>query len=338
MTMKWKKYALRITALALVVVVALTAAGCGKGQSTQSESGSDQAVETTYVTIGGGSTGGAMFIIAAGMANLAEKYIPGLKATSEMTTASVENARRVGRNELTFGLCTIDVALSALNGNREFASEGKYTDLRFVMRGYTTLFEAVVNENSSIKSIADLKGKKVAVLAGVTAESWWPSIAEAYGLTPGSYSSTILSNAECMDALRDGVVDAAITWSGLPTTAITDLATTKNIRFLPVEPDKAEVIIKDHPYFAQAVIPANTYKNQTEDVPSLSVAIILVTNNNVKEDVVYNFTKTLLEHQEELAAVHPMAGEFNKENAVKDCLIPMHPGAEKYYRKIGLVK
>lgn len=301
--------------------------------------GSKSFAATEHLVFGGGATGGVFYIVASGMATLAQKYIPGVKASAEISAGSQENARRLAKGEQHFAMLSAEIGYQAYRKLREFKdSKDPLEDLRLVIYGYSSVTQIMVHEDSPIRSIADFKGKKIGVLIGPVAKSWVPIILDVYGLTVNDINAQNLGPAELMNALRDRQVEGVIYWGAAPTVAITDLCTTKNIRFLEFPDDKANIIAKDHPYFHKGVLPANTYRGQSADVKGLLTAITLSTTRHVKDDIVYNLTRAILTHNEELKHVHPNAALFNEKNAVGPAVIPYHPGAVKYYKEKGMMK
>lgn len=294
---------------------------------------------TRHLVFGGGATGGVFQIVASGMANLAQKHIPDVRAIAEISAGSQENARRLARGEQHFAMLSAEIGYQAYRKLREFKdAKDPMETLRIVMYGYSSVTQIIVHDDSPIRSVADLKGKKVGVLIGPVARSWVPIILEAYGLKASDITAQNLGPVELMNALRDRQVEAVIYWGAAPTVAITDLTTTKAIRFLDISQDKAVLITKDHPYFYKGVLPANTYRGQTKPVQALLTAITLGTNSRVEEDLVYPLLKVILEHNEDLKHVHPEAALFNARNAFGPEVIPYHPGALKYYKEKGMMR
>jgi TRAP transporter TAXI family solute receptor len=294
---------------------------------------------TKYIVFGGGGTGGTFFLVASGMANLAQKYIPDVNATSEITAGSVENCKRLARGQETFALVSDETGYHAYRKTREFVgSTDKLEDLRLVIYGYLSTLHIFVNADSPIHSVADFKGKKIAVAIGPVAQVRWPAIARAYNLKETDYSQVVLRPAEQMNSLRDGNTDAVVFWGGEPTVAVTDLATTKKIRFIDLGDRESQLITKEYPYFRPSELDANMYPGQTAPVKTLKHSITVATNASVDPDLVYQFIDAILTHNDELKQVHPAAADFNKKNAVGKELFPYHPGAIKYYKEHGMMK
>ncbi|WP_366658226.1 TAXI family TRAP transporter solute-binding subunit [Fodinicurvata sp. EGI_FJ10296] len=288
----------------------------------------------TFLTIGGGSSGGAFFIISAGMARLIEQHNPELSVTSRATSATIENTRLLGNEQVEFALAADNGPWAAANSAEPFADE-HYDNIRYIGAGYTSPFHLVVLDESEIETIDDFAGHRVGILAGMTAQDWFPRIAEVYGVD-GEYETFTLRAAELFDSLRDGNIDVAIYSGSAPTASITDLATTHSVRFIPIAPEKAQEVAETHPFFFEYPIEGGIYPGTDEDVPSIGNAILFVTHTGVEDDVVYAVTRTLMENTEELRAIHPNAAAFNLDNVGRAMVVPVHPGAQRYYDEIGL--
>lgn len=289
-----------------------------------------------FITFGGGSTGGAFYIVAAGMARVVERHVDGVQATARVTAATTENTRLLGRERIEFALAAASGPYGAANGLPPFEGE-LYDNIRYVATGYSSPFQIVVDASSDVQSIADFPGKRVGILLGITAQDWFPRLAEIYGVD-GQFETFELGAGELMTALRDGNVDVAVISAAAPTPAVSDLATSRQVRFIPVSREKAqEMIDTTHPFFYIDTITAGTYPGQDEEIESLFNPILLVTHAGVSEDLVYRVTQVLLdEHHDELSAVHADAGKFTLQNGGISMVVPPHPGAVKFYKENGI--
>ncbi|HPX96544.1 MAG TPA: TAXI family TRAP transporter solute-binding subunit, partial [Thermotogota bacterium] len=190
-----------------------------------------------------------------------------------------------------------------------------------------------------INTIADLKGKRVSVGdAGSGVEANTIQILEAYGMTFKDINVQNLSFAESASALKDRKIDAFFVTAGIPTTAIVELASTNAVKVLPVDVEKASTLINNFPFYVNYIIPANTYKNQTEPVNTVAVKATFIVRADLPLDTVYNITKAIFEGQAEIAEAHAKGKEFNLQEAVKGVSVPFHPGAEKYFREVGAIQ
>ncbi|WP_439577064.1 TAXI family TRAP transporter solute-binding subunit [Elioraea sp.] len=290
---------------------------------------------TEFITFGGGSTGGSFHIVSAGMARVVEQHVPNVRATARVTAATIENTRLLGQKRIEFALAASSGPYAAVKGKAPFANE-RYDNIRYVATGYSSPFQIIVPANSPVRTVADLANRRVGVLVGITAQDWFPRIAEVYGIA-GRFQQFQLRAAELMTSLRDGNIEVAVFSGAAPTPAITDLATSRSVRFIPIGEERAKQVLETHPFFFVADIPANIYPGQTQPVTSLFNPILLVTRAELPEELVYAVTKVLLDtHHADLKAIHPDAGLFNVENAGKSMVVPIHPGAARFYAEKGI--
>jgi TRAP transporter TAXI family solute receptor len=296
------------------------------------------AAPVQFVSIATGGTGGTYFIIGSGMAKVIEKYVPNVKASVESTAATIENIRLLAGKKVQFAIVMPDGAYFGYYGGREF-KDTKYPNLRSVMAGHSSPMHFMVKSNSGIKSFADLKGKRIALSApGSTAVFIAESTLEAYGLTKQDYKPLLLSYAEQANALRDGAIDMACVFAGVPASAALELCTTQDITFLSVGPEEMKKVLKVHPYCKEFVIKAGSYRGLNADVKSPATSSILATHADVEPELVYAVSKAILEHTPELREVHPQAAEYDLPDAPEGVAIPLHPGAIKYLTERGVLK
>jgi TRAP transporter TAXI family solute receptor len=296
------------------------------------------AAPVQFISIATGGTGGTYFILGSGMAKIIEKYVPNVKVSVESTAASTENIRLIAAKKVQFAIVMPDGAYFGYYGGREF-KDTKYPNLRSVMAGHTSPMHFMVRANSGIKSLADLRGKRVALSApGSTAVFMAESALEAYGLPKKDYKPMLLSYTEQADALRDGTIDMACIFAGAPASAALDLCTTHDITFLSVGPEEMKKVLKVHPYCKPIVIKAGTYRGQNADVQTFATSSILITYAELEPELVYTVAKAILEHTPELKEVHPQGAEYDLADAAEGVAIPLHPGAAKYLMEKGVLK
>jgi uncharacterized protein len=272
------------------------------------------------------------------MGKIIEKYVTGTKASVESTAASTENCRLVASKQVKFAIVMPDSAYFAYNGGREFGDK-KYPNIRGVMAGHTSTMHFIVRSKSGIKSLADLRGKKVALAAPGSPSSYIAEAAlEAYGLTKKDYKPTLLTYSEQADALRDDTIDMACVFAGVPASAAMDISSTHGVTFLGVGKEELKKVIQKHPYWTAGVIKAGSYKGQSADVPTFDSPAMLITSDDLDSDLVYAVTKAILEHTPELKAVHPQGAEWDLADAIEGVAIPFHPGAAKFLTEKGVLK
>lgn len=314
--------------IAVIISISLVSLGIGAAI----------AAPVQFISIATGGTGGTYFIIGSGMSKIIEKYVPNVKVSVESTAASTENIRLIAGKKVQFAIVMPDGAYFGYYGGREF-KDAKYPNLRSVMAGHTSPMHFMVRSNSGIKSLADLKGKRVALSApGSTAVFMAESTLEAYGLPKKDYKPMLLSYSEQANALRDGAIDMACVFAGAPASAALDLCTTQDITFLSVGLEELKKVLKIHPYCKEFVIKAGTYKGQNANVKTFATSSILITYAELEPELVYAVARAIMEHTPELKEVHPQGAEYDLADAAEGVAIPLHPGAAKYLTERGVLK
>lgn len=335
-----KSYKKRILSIVLVLIMVLgLATACGEKQTETGEAGdggTQAASKPMTVRISAGPSGANNFMICAALGDKVSSVFPNYTISAEISTGSAQNIRAMSQNEAQMGIAMSDSALYAYNAEREF-TDLEPKQFNYVIGGYQTIIHLMVPADSSIQSVADLKGKKIAASQGITAQYYLPIILEAYGMTTADVSVSELQLADVVNALNDGTVDAGVHITSYPLAAISDLAATKGLRLLSLPDDKIADIAEKYPYFSKMIISGGAYQGIDEDVVTIGTLNTLICRADLDEEFVYNFVKTVCESTDDLGAIHPKAAEFNKDNTLVGAVIPIHPGAEKYYKEIGIM-
>ena len=287
------------------------------------------------LSIATGGTGGVYYPYGGGLAELINKYIDGYDAVAEVTGASVENAGLVFRGDSDMALALADTVAAAYNGTGDF--EGRQVDnLRALASIYPNAVQIVTLADSGITSLADLAGKRVSVGApGSGTELSANTILSANGITYDDIYARRLNFNETAGALRDGQIDAGFWSVGPPTSSILDLATTRNVRILPLSEAEISAAQEAEPVFAAYTLPAGTYQGQDEDVTTISTPNVLIVNSDMDEELAYTIAKTMYDHVDELIAIHPAANNTTVAFSLEATPIPFHPGAARYYQESG---
>ncbi len=321
MKFSWKKAL--TTGLALVMSTALLV-GCGGGQQT---------VEKKFINIATGGTAGTYYPIGGAMAEILNKEIPGMNASAQSTGASVSNVNMLKDEQVDMAILQNDIAYYAVNGTEMFKDK-QVKNLRGIAVLYPETCQFVTLESSGIKSIADLKGKRVAVgAAGSGVEANVRQILALYGITYDDITVQYLSFAEGASALKDGNVDVACLTAGYPTAAVQDVSSQNKVRLLPVDAAKADELIAKYPFYTKTVIPAGTYQGFDEDVPAVSVMAMLVSTDKVDEKLGYDITKALFTHLDRIQSAHSVGKLITREGALNGMPLQMNAGAEKFFKE-----
>ena len=284
-----------------------------------------------------GGTAGTYYPFGGAMAKIWNSKVKDMNVTAQTTGASAENVRLINKKEVELALVQSDTLDFAFNAKEAFKEPLKGMSTIAVL--YPEIIQVVVGAASPIKSIADLKGKKVGVGApGSGTEANFRQLLDAYGMKKEDVNAQFLSFSESAEAYKDKHIDAFIVTAGIPNAGIMDVATQNEIRILDVPADIIAKLTQKYPFLAGAKVPANTYKGQTAEVSTVAVTAVLIAGSQLKEDMVYNLTKALFENQADLAAAHAKGKELNIQTAAKGVSIPFHPGAVKYYKEKGVMK
>ena len=224
-----------------------------------------------------------------------------------------------------------DIAYYAANGTEMFKGK-QVANLQGLATLYPETVQIVTLKKTGIKSVADFKGKRIAVgAAGSGTEANARQIMEAYGIKYEDVKVQYLSFAEAASALKDGNVDAAFVTAGHPTAAIQDIATQHDVVMVPVEADKAEALIKKYPFYTKLVIKSGTYAKQEADVPAVAVKCMLAVTDKMDADTAYAVAKALYGNLDRMKAAHSAAAAITKETGKDGMSIKLNPGAEKFF-------
>ena len=296
------------------------------------------AQQPQFVNILTGGQSGVYYPLGVALSQIYAKAIPNAKATAQVTKASAENLNllQAGRGELALALG--DAVSSAWRGEAEAGFATKLDKLRGLSATYNNYIQIVANADSGIKTLADLKGKRVSVGAAKSGtELNARAIFKAAGITYTDLAKVeYLPFGESVELMKNRQLDATLQSAGLGVSSIRDLATSVKIIVIPVP---ADVITKvGDAAYQPAIIPANTYAGQTADVATAAIPNFLVTHSGVSNELAYQMAKTMYEGIDTLYAAHNAAKVIKRENAIKGMPVPVHPGAEKYYREVGLIK
>lgn len=311
------------------------------------------AQEVTFFRIGTGSTGGTYFPIGGLIANAISNPPgsrpcdrggscgpPGLIAVAQSTQGSVANVVAILGGQLESGLVQADIAFWAYRGEQVFRRNGRKVEtLRAIANLYPEAIHLVVRANTGIKSVADLRGKRVSLgekESGTRVDA--EIILRAYGLNTKRIKARYLNPGPAADALRLGQLDAFFLVAGAPAAAIAELASTIEIALVPIAGKRIEKLIKRYPFFSQGRIAGGAYRGIGE-TRTLSVGAQWVVSSKVSADIVYGITKALWHANTRrlLDRGHPKGKAIRIENALRGIGIPLHPGAERFYRESGRI-
>jgi len=282
-----------------------------------------------------GSPTGTYYIALTSMASVVSKYNPDIYATAIPGGGSAANARGVGSGKVPISLSTSMVAYFAYTGTGTFEGE-KYPKLRSMALAHPLIVSFIVKSDSDINTIYDLKGKRVAIGEAGSGDA---VAAEVVLKEAGIWDDVIKVNVgdpESWNMVKLGTVDAAIHHTSLPNPNLYELSMSTPIKLIEIPDELAEKITGKYPYFAKYLGKKDSYNGMGSDVKVLAAPVILITNVDVPEDLVYKFTKTYWEHFDEVKKSAPFLETVNRENPMAGISIPLHPGAYKYWVEKGV--
>jgi uncharacterized protein len=309
-----------------VAFVALVLAAAGPARAQQ------------RLSIATGGTGGVYYPLGGGLANLLPKAIPGVEATAEVTSASVDNVKLIGAGRADVAFVLADTAAEGYSGTGKFKEK---VPIRAIAVIYANKSQWVTVEGTGVNRMQDLKGKRIATGApGSGTEIIALRILEAYGIDPEKdVKREKLSVAESVNALKDRKIEAFFWSGGVPTAAVTDLAATPGVKIKLLDhADALPALTKKYgSLYVKGNIPAKSYPGQEKEVQGTDVWNLLIVNEKMDEKLAYNLTKAVFENKAELASVHSEANNIDLKNQYEvGSPVPFHPGAERYFSEKGL--
>ncbi len=308
-----------VIGLAMLLVCSLILSGCSG--------------KTTLKMATGGTTG-TYYAFSGTVSQVLSSKINNLSFDVQSTGASKANIYLVADKEADIAIVQNDVMYYAHKGTDLFAGEA-VTGFSAMAGCYSEVVQIV--SKSDISDISQLKGKRVSVGdVGSGCEFNAHQIFEAYGMTIDDIEVHNLSFADSATALKDDKIDAFFCVAGAPTTAIVELATSNDINILEVDDEHVDVLVQKYPFYTKYAVPGNSYKGVSEDKQTVAVVATYIVSDDLKEDLVYDMTKALFENADEIAKAHPKGAELDAEYSVSGISIPIHPGALKYYKEIGV--
>jgi TRAP transporter TAXI family solute receptor len=327
-------------ASALLIATACTAPRAAAPTASPAPSGTTAASATPNfegrtLNIVTGSTGGVYIVLGAGLADVLSKKMK-VAASSQQTTASVDNMKFIGQGKADIAFTLADTAFDAMKGNPPFTEKVDAQALAVIYGNYTHI---VVKDGAGINSVSDLKGKRVSVgAAGSGTEIIANRIFEAFGMDPSKdIERQRLAAADSANGVRDGKLDAFFFSGGLPTAAIVDLANSVKIKLLSDNDGIKKMSDKYGPFYVPVKIPAGTYKDVPETIVS-GVQNLLVVNAKFDPAFAKAILQTIFDNKSDLELIHPAAKELTLASATNGSPLPFHPGAIDFYKAKGVWK
>jgi TRAP transporter TAXI family solute receptor len=327
--------------LTLTTGIVATLIGCGGGGTPTSE-GSDggssaPSGKRQFINIGTAPTGGAFFMVGNAVADVvgASKGENNWVVSPEATKGTQENIRRLETGDIQFGMANAAISYFAVRG--EGAWE-KPHEVRAVATLAPNIGLFITTKSSGIKSMADLKGKRVVLgPAGAGFDYFLRPLLEAHGIKYEDLTELNNTYTGTVDLLADGNADAAFMGGAIPIPAVTQACASQDIVFIPFDAAALESLPATYPFYFTKNLPAGTYSDLEADLMGINVGSMqLLTHEKIDEETVYQFTKIMYENREAIAKQHPAAKALNPQIAIKNTGTPFHPGAIRAYKELGI--
>ncbi|MGY3572155.1 TAXI family TRAP transporter solute-binding subunit [Vibrio paucivorans] len=299
--------------------------------------------QDTFVTIGTGGVTGVYYPTGGAICRLVNKSRKEhrIRCSVESTGGSIYNINTIRAGELDLGIAQSDWQYHAYNGTSKFADNGAFKDLRAVFSVHPEPFTVVARADAGISTFEDLKGKRVNIgNPGSGQRGTMEVLMKQYGWTEKDFKLVSeLKASEQSKALCDNKIDAMVYTVGHPSGAIKEATTSCESKVVTVAGPKVDSLVADNSFYRIATVPGGMYKGNDMDTMTFGVGATFVSSTAVPEKVVYEIVKAVFENFDDFKKLHPAFAVLKKEQMVKDGLsAPLHPGAEKYYREVGLIK
>jgi len=296
------------------------------------------AAEKTRISIVTAGTGGVFYVYGGALANVVSKYVPSLDITAESTGGSVENMKILAKKQAELATTSADVLYQAFHDFKNSKHFKEKVDVRALFNMYSQPHHLITGAKSAVKSVQDLKGKRVVVGSpGSGTEVKTKMLLQALGITYKDFTPEYLSFTEGAEALQDGTVAAAFLGVSYPAPAVVSLALTNPIRLVAFSDSEIGTISKAYPFLTKAIIPGKIYKGVDQDTQTIAVQTLVVCRADLSDDIAYNIVKTVFEHKKELDLIHSSFRETTLDSATST-IVPLHPGAVKYYKEKKVLK
>ncbi len=300
------------------------------------------AMAQEFITIGTGGVTGVYYPTGGAICRLVNKGRKehGIRCSVESTGGSVYNINTIREGELEFGVVQSDWQYHAYNGTSQFEGQ-QFEGLRAVFSLHPEPFTVVARADAGVETFEDTKGKRVNVgNPGSGSRGTMEVLLEAMGWTMDDFSiATELKPAEQAAALCDNQIDVMTYTVGHPSGAIQEATTSCDAVLVDVEGEAVDKLIEENPFYRKAVIPGGMYRGNDEDTNTFGVGATLVTSADVSEDAVYTLVKAVFDDFEDFKQLHPAFANLTPEEMVSESIsVPLHPGAEKYYKEQGWIE
>jgi uncharacterized protein len=298
-----------------------------------------QAAERRFLSIASGWVTGAYYPFAGAVSRVAWKHLKAqnIKVTAESSGASVANAKLISKDDTDFALLQNDIAYYAYYGKMMFKKP--IDNMLGCMTLYPETIQIVARKDANINSVADLKGKRVSIgpLGSGTAENA-KQILGAWGMSVDDIKSQQLKASQAADYMKDGRVDAYFNTTAVGAAHIIDTCVLVPSVIVPISGPKADALMKEYTFYAKDTVPTGAYKGVDKPVETIAVMAMMVARASLEKEVVYSVLKAIYSDLDQVKKAHAKFKVIEVKKAMMGMSIPLHPGAEKYFKEIGVVK
>ena len=338
----------KLFALLLAFCMLLTLAACGAGDTAPESAGGQEGGTSSgevslltaeerakeFITVATGPTSGVYYPIGGAFATALGAW--GYKTSAEATNATGANIQLILDCDAEIAIAMQDAVMQAYTATGAYEGSAAADSLRALMRLWPNYVQLVTTSNTGIHSVEDLRGKRVGVgAANSGVEINARMILAAYGMSYDDIQPDYLAYGEAIDNMKNGQCDAVFVTSGLPNSSVMELSVSYDMVVVPIDGEGRDKLVEEYPYYVKATIPANTYNNK-EDVESVFVYNIMLVRKELSDDMVYDMLTGIFENIETIQASHNAANKnIYLEVGVGDLQLPLHPGAEAFWREQG---
>ena len=338
----------KLFALLLAFCMLLTLAACGAGDTAPDSAGGQEGGTSSgevslltaeerakeFITVATGPTSGVYYPIGGAFATALGAW--GYKTSAEATNATGANIQLILDGDAEIAIAMQDAVMQAYTATGAYEGSAAADSLRALMRLWPNYVQLVTTSNTGIHSVEDLRGKRVGVgAANSGVEINARMILAAYGMSYDDITPDYLAYGEAIDNMKNGQCDAVFVTSGLPNSSVMELSVSYDMVVVPIDGEGRDKLVEEYPYYAKATIPANTYNNK-EDVESVFVYNIMLVRKELSDDMVYDMLTGIFENIETIQASHNAANKnIYLDVGVGDLQLPLHPGAEAFWREQG---
>ena len=340
----------KVLAILLVLVMVLAVAACGSKEAateTKTDSGSGATLKekaanfdrkNQFLTVGTGPTSGIYFPIGGAFATALKDY--GYQTSAESTNATGQNIQNILKGDCEIAIAMQDAVMQAYTATGAYEGKEAASDLRALMRLWPNYVQLVTTASTGIKSVDDLRGKRVGVgAANSGVEINARMILAAYGITYDDITPDYLAYGEAIDNMKNGQCDAVFVTSGIPNSTVSELSSVGNYNMVvvPIDGEGREKLVSEYPYYSKTVIPAGTYNN-TEDVEGVFVYNIMLVRKDLPDEMVYDLLVGIFENISTIKASHNAANKnIDITFGVDDIQLPLHDGAVQFWKDNGYI-